>query len=146
MATEIEHKYIVNNDSYVKLSNQCNHIIQGYLSRVPDRTVRVRIFNDCGYLTVKSKNHGDTRLEFEYQIPPEDARQMLALCEPPVIEKYRYIVDYEGFRWEVDQFVAPGVMTVAEIELPSSDTTYPLPPFVGRNVTGNPEYYNSNLK
>lgn len=145
MAHEIEHKYLVINDSFVEMSSESHHIMQGYLSRVPERVVRIRLRDDRGFITVKGKNHGDTRLEFEYEVPIEDARQMLTLCEGKIIDKTRYMVPFEGFIWEVDRFMSPVDLTVAEIELPASDTAYPLPPFVGPNVTGDHRYYNSNL-
>lgn len=146
MATEIEHKFLVANDGYRTMAAHSVEIEQGYLSRDPERTVRVRIKGDHGYITVKGKNAGDARLEFEYEIPLADARAILGLCIPPVISKRRWIVPYEGYIWEVDEFhgsLSP--LIVAEIELPSSDTRYILPPFVGENVTGDPSYYNSNL-
>ena len=145
MALEIEHKYLVKDDSYIDMTSSHAEIAQGYLNRVPERTVRIRIAGEKAYLTVKGKNSGDVRLEFEYEIPLADAHQMLPLCEG-VIEKTRYYVEYDGHRWEVDRFkgsLAP--LVTAEIELPSSDTPYSLPPFIGENVTGNPRYYNSNL-
>lgn len=145
MAHEIEHKYLVINDTFLEMSSESHHIMQGYLSRVPERVVRIRLLDDRGFITVKGKNHGDTRLEFEYEIPVKDARQMLNLCEGKIIDKTRYMVPFEGFMWEVDRFTSPVDMTVAEIELPTSDTAYPLPPFFGPNVTGDPRYYNSNL-
>lgn len=145
MAHEIEHKYLVIDDSYRDMSVGIHHITQGYLSRVPERVVRIRLLDDRGFLTVKGKNDGDIRLEFEYEIPAEDARQLLALCEGKIIDKTRYIVPFKGFTWEVDCFAGDDGLIVAEIELPSSDTAYPLPPFIGRNVTGQARYYNSNL-
>lgn len=145
MAHEIEHKYLVINDTYQTMSIARHHIMQGYLSRIPERVVRVRLLDDRGFLTVKGKNDGDTRLEFEYEIPVEDARQLLSLCDGKIIDKTRYIVPFDGFTWEVDRFSGDEGMTVAEIEIPSSDTSYPLPPFVGENVTGQVRYYNSNL-
>lgn len=145
MAHEIEHKYLVIDDSYRDMSVGIHHIKQGYLSRVPERVVRIRLLDDRGFLTVKGKNDGDIRLEFEYEIPAEDARQLLTLCEGRIIDKTRYIVPFKGFTWEVDCFAGDDGLIVAEIELPSSDTAYPLPPFIGRNVTGQARYYNSNL-
>lgn len=145
MGKETEHKYIVVDDSYKDMSSRHYTIRQGYLSRDIDRTVRIRLRDDKGFITVKGRNIGDTRAEFEYEIPAEDARRMLDMCEPPVIVKTRYIVEWHGHIWEVDNFTAPREMTVAEIELPSSDTPYDQPPFVGKNVTGDPAYYNSQL-
>ncbi len=145
MAKEIEHKYLVKNDGYVGMSMASHHIRQGYLSRVPERVVRVRTYDDKGFITVKGKNQGDTRLEFEYEVPLCEAEEMLSLCEPPVIDKVRYIVPYAGFIWEVDKFESKSNLVTAEIELPESDMRYGLPPFVGENVTGDPKYYNSNI-
>lgn len=145
MGVEIEHKYLVKDDSYKKASRESYHICQGYLSKDPERVVRVRTLGNKGFITVKSKNHGDRRLEFEYEIPYADAVEILSLCMSPTIEKTRYIVDYEGFTWEIDEFVNPCEMTTAEIELPDSGTIYSIPPFIGENVTGNTAYYNSNL-
>lgn len=146
MSLEIEHKYIVVSDAYKSDVISVTNIEQGYLSRTPERTVRVRIVGEKGYLTIKGKNVGDTRLEFEYEIPVSDACEMLSLCDGCVIKKTRYIVNYAGFRWEVDEFhgdLAP--LVLAEIELTDSSQDYPLPTFVGEDVTNNPMYYNSNL-
>lgn len=146
MALEIEYKYLVKNDNYKAMATASFRIRQGYLSRVPERVVRVRTKGDRGYLTVKGKNSGAVRLEYEYEIPFEDATGMLELCQSPIIDKIRYIVPYEGHTWEVDEFLSPrsGLVT-AEIELGSADERYLKPDFIGEDVTGNPEYYNSNL-
>lgn len=143
---EIEHKYLVINDSYKNMAKSHREIRQGYLNRKPERTVRVRTVGQSGYLTVKGKNSGDTRLEFEYEIPLEDALKMLELCEPGIIVKTRYIVDFGGMTWEVDEYHGDREgLVVAEIELPYSGYKYELPSFVGENVTGDSRYYNSNL-
>lgn len=146
MAFEIEHKYLVNNECYRHLATESHHIVQGYLSRERGRTVRVRTWDNRGYITIKSANVGATRQEFEYEIPIVDAQQLLQLCPPPVIDKTRHIVIYSGNRWEVDEFhgaLAP--LVTAEIELPDEGYNYTLPPFVGENVTGDRRYYNSQL-
>lgn len=146
MGLEIEQKYLVKNDSYRGMSTSVREIRQGYLSRVPERTVRVRTVDDKGFITVKGLTRGLVRLEYEYEIPVTDARELLTLCEPPVIEKRRYIVDYAGKKWEVDEFMGHlSPLVVAEIELNSEDEQYETPPFIGKNVTGDPRYYNSNL-
>lgn len=146
MALEIEYKYLVKNDSYRLLASESVSIFQGYLSRDPERTVRVRIKGDKGFLTVKGKSSGAVRYEFEYEISIDDASKMLGMCIPPILEKIRYLVPYEGHLWEVDEFLGHkrGLVT-AEIELMSADEQYHIPDFIGENVTGNPEYYNSNL-
>lgn len=146
MGLEIEQKYLVRNDSYREMPNSVREIRQGYLSRVPERTVRVRTVDDKGFITVKGLTRGLVRLEYEYEIPVTDARELLTLCDPPVIEKRRYIVDYAGKKWEVDEFMGHlSPLVVAEIELNSEDEQYEIPPFIGKNVTGDPRYYNSNL-
>lgn len=146
MAYEIEHKYLVVNDSYKSMATGRIDIKQGYLNRNPDRTVRVRTLGDKGFLTVKSRNHGPKRLEFEYEIPFHDAEQIIKLAQPGLVEKTRYIVPYDGLIWEVDEFHGSlrGV-TVAEVELPSTDYIYAKPPFIGEDITGDPRFYNSNL-
>ena len=146
MAFEIEHKYLVTCDCYKKLATDSFHIIQGYLSRVPERTVRIRIKNDSAYITVKGKSEGAGRLEYEYEIPKGDALEMLELCIPPILEKIRYHVTFQGHLWEVDEFMGDREgLVIAEIELISDEEEYPIPDFIGENVTGNPKYYNSNL-
>lgn len=146
MAIEIEHKYLVKNNNYRLISTNATHILQGYLCREPERTVRVRVRGERGFLTVKGKNQGARRLEFEYEILIEDAQKMLQLCTPPILDKTRYIVPYDGQTWEVDEFHGDreGLVT-AEIELKHENEQYKLPDFIGENVTGNPAYYNSNL-
>lgn len=146
MALEIEYKYLVKNDNYKSMASSQSHIRQGYLSRDPNRIVRVRVRDDKGYLTVKTKNVGASRNEFEYEIPCEMANSLLGLCDKPILDKTRYLVSFEGYIWEVDEFHGghDGLVT-AEIELQSEDEPYSIPDFVGENVTGNPKYYNSNL-
>lgn len=147
MAIETEYKYLVKDDSYKGIAFEKRHILQGYLSRDPERVVRLRIAGDHAYLTVKGKNNGASRLEFEYPLPMEDAKEIIKLCIPPIIEKYRYKVEYGGHIWEVDEFCgALAPLVTAEIELKSPDEKYSLPSFVGENVTGDPRYYNSNLQ
>ena len=148
MAKEIERKFLVRDDSYRALAKQTRSIVQGYLSCRPDSTVRVRIVDDEAYLTVKSKNYGCLRGEWEYQIPIDDAKELLNLCEPEsvIIEKTRYIIEVEDLKWEIDEFHGGlNGLVVAEIELPSEDTSFELPSFIGQEVTGDPKYYNSNL-
>lgn len=146
MGKEIEHKYLVINDSYRKLAVKVYEISQGYLSQDADRVVRIRIKADKGYITIKSRNVGDTRGEYEYEIPISDAREMLAICLPTVISKTRYIVPFEGNDWEIDEFhgVHEG-LAIGEIEIPYSGYEYGIPNFIGENVTGDTRYYNSVL-
>lgn len=146
MALEIERKFLVVDDSFRHLAVSQTEIRQGYLSRDADATVRVRLKGDRAFLTVKTRNQGCVRNEFEYQVPVADVEAMLCVCKGLVLEKTRYVVPFEGFDWEVDIFhgALEGVK-VAEIELPSADAEFALPPFVGEEVTGRPEYYNSNI-
>lgn len=146
MAKEIERTFLVDNDSFREMATKTIDIKQGYLNRDPERTVRVRIANDRGFLTVKGKNTGCERLEFEYEVPLEDAEQMLFLCSGRVIDKTRYIIPFEGFVWEVDEYHKDlSGLIVTEVELERPDEVFDLPPFVGREVTGDPKYYNSQL-
>ncbi len=145
MAFEIERKYIVRDESFKALAQEATPMVQGYLSRNPEATVRIRIAGTKAWLTVKSKNHGAVRHEWEYEVPAEDARQMLQLCQG-VIEKVRYKVPYAQYLWEVDVFMGRHTgLVLAEVELPEADAEAELPPFVGPEVTGDPRYYNSNL-
>lgn len=146
MALEIERKYLVADHSFRELACESIHIRQGYISRDADATIRVRIAGRRAFLTVKTKNKGCVRQEYEYEIPASDGADLLKLCKGPVISKIRHIVDYAGFKWEIDEFLdnLSGI-TVAEIELPTPETVFPLPPFAGKEVTGNPDYYNSNI-
>lgn len=148
MGKEIEHKYLVETDvSYKRLAVEVREIKQGYISREINGTVRVRITGDRARLTIKGRTVGDTRSEFEYSIPVADAEDMLrTLCEQPVITKSRYIVPFAGNTWEVDEFHgALEGLTIAEIEIPSSDYKYAVPAFATRNVTDDSRFYNSNL-
>lgn len=146
MATEIEHKYLVTDDSFLQMATESHELVQAYLSRETGRTVRVRICDNRAFLTVKGSNHGIKRDEFEYEIPLNDANSMLKLCPAPIIMKTRSIVPYRGNRWEVDTFHGEleGLVT-AEIEVPSANFQFELPPFVGREVSDDRRFYNSQL-
>ena len=148
MAKEIERKFLVCGTEYRTQAEARYEIMQGYLSADPDATVRVRIAGDNAFITVKSRNSGAVRNEWEYPVPAADAREMLRVCNRGrLIEKTRYIVSAgNGLRWEVDEFHgALDGLVVAEIELPSEDTVFGLPAFVGEEVTGDAHYYNSSL-
>jgi len=144
VAIEIERKYLVSGTGWE--SAEAKFYCQGYLSRTAERTVRVRLGGDSAYITVKGKSQGASRLEFEYPIPIEDAQQILALCEQPLIAKTRHLISFKGHTWEVDQFAGANAgLVIAEIELESEDETFELPPWVGAEVTSDPRYYNSRL-
>lgn len=145
MGKEIEHKYLVTSEDYKDVADTSYIITQGYLSKDKERVVRIRILDNSGFITIKGKTSGDTRHEYEYQIPLKDAVGMLELCIGEVIKKKRWIVSYMGNKWEVDEFINRDFPTIAEIELPESTHDYLLPPFVGKDVTGDPKYYNSNI-
>lgn len=147
MAKEIERKYLVVSDSYRRMASTSSLIIQAYLSRDPKATVRVRIKGDKAYLTIKGVNDGAVRDEWEYAIPVDDAKEMIKRCASgTVIEKTRWIVDYAGMTWEVDEFGGKhSGLVIAEVELPTAEAEIDLPPFVGKEVTGDVRYYNSSL-
>ncbi len=146
MAEEIERKFLVRRGEW-KPRGTGSRILQGYLCSVPERTVRVRIRDDRAYLAIKGKNDGIRRAEFEYEIPATDAEKLIGLCEQPVIAKRRYLEEYEGFVWEIDVFEGENEgLTLAEIELPSEDTAFPLPSWAGEEVSADSRYYNSNLQ
>jgi len=121
-------------------------IKQGYLNSEKERTVRVRIKGEKGFLTVKGKTVNASRLEFEYEIPKSDALQLLKLCERPIIEKIRYEVPLNGNVWEIDEFegINKGLI-MAEVELESENQAFIRPDWIGEEVTSDIRYYNSNL-
>lgn len=146
MAKEIERKFLVINSTYKVLATDSRDMAQGYLSSDIEATVRVRISGDKAWITVKSRNRGAVRDEWEYEIPVNDAREMLAICKGKVIEKTRYYVPDGGLTWEIDEFHGEHAgLVVAEVELPDADYPVSLPTFVGDEVTGDPRYYNSTL-
>jgi adenylate cyclase len=147
MNQEIERKFLVARPDYKKLYTTKTTIQQGYLSRVPERTVRVRVADNSAWITIKgiSDAAGLTRNEWEFEIPAEDGRALLALCVPPIIHKTRYCVPYGSFTLEIDEFEAPKKMTLAEVELPETTTPFEPPSWLGKEVTGDPQYYNANL-
>jgi len=146
MATEIERKFLVKDDTWRGLGKG-SHYRQGYLSTEPDRTVRVRVAAGKGYLTIKGRTVDATRAEYEYVIPLADADTMLdELCERPLIEKTRYRINQQGLVWEVDEFEGENAgLVIAEVELASADQVVALPDWVGEEVTTDPRYYNANL-
>jgi CYTH domain-containing protein len=145
MATEIERKFLVREGPWREAGAKTYR--QGYLSTVKERTVRVRTINDKGYLTIKGISVGASRLEFEYEIPVEDAEELLdSLCEKPLIEKSRHKLDHGGLTWEVDVFFGENEgLIVAEVELQSENQVFERPDWVAEEVTSDPRYYNANL-
>ena len=146
MPQEIERKLLVKDDSWREPGSGTLYR-QGYLSTVPERSVRVRLIRDRGYLTVKGASSGAARAEYEYEIPGEEAREMLDnLCERPLIEKTRYRVEYQGLTWEIDEFQGSNAgLVIAEVELEEADQAVSLPDWVDKEVTGDRRYYNASL-
>ncbi|MCB9014929.1 MAG: CYTH domain-containing protein [Lentimicrobiaceae bacterium] len=146
MALEIEHKFLVNSSAYRSLAKPVLYR-QGYLAVLSDKIVRVRTAGTKAYITIKAKVSVLTRKEYEYEIPLADAETMLnEMCMGPLIEKYRYKIFYEGFVWEVDEFLGDNNgLVVAEIEVKSENQDFPIPLWVDTEVTGDPRYLNSNL-
>jgi len=147
MHTEIERKFLVSGE-FLTDATEATEIVQGYLSRAPERTVRVRIRGDKGYITIKGKtsDSGMTRYEWEKEIPAREARELLMLCEPFTVIKTRYLVPFSGHTFEVDVFDGDNAgLVLAEIELDSTDEVFEKPHWLGKEVTGNHKYYNSYL-
>ena len=147
MATEIERKFLVDAEkiSAVKFPDG-ETIVQGYLSTEPNKTVRVRLKNNRGCLTIKSATVGISRQEFEYEIPAADAEELLKLCGTNVLKKIRRKIFHGGHLWEVDFFGGRHAgLILAEVELNSPDEIVDLPPWVAREVSDDPRYFNSQL-
>ncbi len=146
MVQEIERKFLVTSDTWRRKAKG-TYYRQGFLSTEPARTVRVRIAGERGTLTIKGKTVGATRDEFEYDIPREQAEQLLdTLCLRPLIEKVRYLVREGAHTWEVDVFEGENAgLVVAEIELQREDEVFERPDWLGREVTDDPRYFNANL-
>jgi adenylate cyclase len=145
MAIEIERKYLVKGTEWRGLAEPIQYV-QGYLLVDEQRTVRVRITGNSGFLTIKGKSLGMGRKEFEYQIPLEDARELLQLSITSLIEKKRSSIEWEGKFWEVDEFEGKNRgLILAEIELKSEDEIFAIPPWIGEEVTDDIRYYNFYL-
>lgn len=146
MGVEIEKKFLTIGDGWRKLGTGKEYC-QGYLSGRDDTTVRVRIIEQRGIITIKGPNNDGKKAEFEYDIPYDDARKMLDnLCRQPLIEKTRYKVPFGGFIWEVDEFKGENEgLVFAEIELERVDQPFDKPEWIGKEVTSDGRYYNANL-
>jgi adenylate cyclase len=146
VGVEIERKFLLVGDAWRALGTP-SLLRQGYLNTDPARTVRVRIEGQGAWLTIKSKNVGAARGEWEYPIPLAEAAELLDhVCAGPLIEKYRRRIAYEGHLWEVDEFLGENAgLAVAEIELSSEGEGFAVPAWAGEEVTGDPRYYNSSL-
>ena len=146
MATEIERKFLVTGE-YKHLAHSRLHLTQGYIAS-GSRTVRVRMSDDRAWLTIKGRSTDDglSRIEWEKEISQSEARELLPLVEGALIDKYRYLVEYRGHTFEVDEFLGENEgLTIAEVELSSVDEAYERPEWLGREVTGERRFYNSHL-
>ena len=147
MAKEIERKFLVKGD-FKSAAKKETRIIQGYLSSVPERTVRVRIKGDRGFITIKGigNESGASRFEWEKEIPVEEVKELLKICEPGIIDKTRYLVDVGNHTFEVDEFYGDNEgLIVAEVELKDENEVFEKPDWLGEEVTGDKKYYNSML-
>lgn len=147
MAQEIERKFLVSGE-FKSLAKKALTIKQGYLCANAGRTVRVRVRDDRGFLTIKGRSDvaGLSRFEWEKEISAEDAESLLLLCEPGIVDKTRYLVDFAGHTFEVDEFHGENQgLVMAELELVSEDEPYRRPEWLGEEVTGDRRYYNAYL-
>ena len=145
---EIERKFLVKSDAFKAEAFKSSEIKQGYLNSHPERTTRIRIQDDTAFLTIKGKSSesGLSRFEWEKEIPVNEALELLKLCEPGVIEKMRYLVKAGAHVFEIDEFFGENEgLVMAEIELKSEDDTFEKPEWLGKEVTGDNKYYNSQL-
>ena len=153
MALEIERKFLVTGDGWRMAAHAVVPMAQGYINDLgamdhggQKASVRVRIQGEEAFLNLKSRELGRSRQEFDYPIPVEDARALLALCVGGMIDKRRHLVEYGGHLWEVDEFLGENAgLVVAEIELSSVEEAFEPPPWLGREVTEEPRYYNLAL-
>jgi len=146
MGDEIERKFLVRGDAW-RAEATSSTFRQGFLSTEPERTVRVRVAGDRGWLTIKGVNVGARRAEYEYEIPREDATRMLeTLCKRPLIDKVRHTLVVGEHTWEIDVFEGDNAgLVVAEVELSSEDEVFERPIWLGQEVTDDPRYFNSSL-
>lgn len=149
MAQEIERKFLVLDPSYKHEAFSSSHIRQGYICSERGRTVRIRIRDTKAYITIKgpSVDNGLSRYEFEQEIPLDDAERLMLLCEPGIIDKTRWLVKSGSHTFEVDEFFGDNEgLVMAEVELKSIDDIPVIPHFIGKEVTGDRRYYNSQLR
>lgn len=145
---EIERKFLVKSEVYKSFATSKKRIVQGFLNTDPNRTVRIRITGDQGYITVKGKSNasGTTRFEWEREIGINEAEALLQLCEKGILEKCRYVIPLGNHYIEVDEFYGENEgLTIAEVELSTENETFEKPDWLGKEVTGEVKYYNSQL-
>lgn len=145
MNIEIERKFLLLNNLW-KSEAIGVHYKQAYLNEKGDNTIRVRIEGNQAKLTIKSKATNISRMEFEYDIPMEDAEKLFLIAKTPAVEKYRYKIEYAGNIWEVDEFLGDNEgLVIAEIELKSENQPFQKPSWIGMEVSGDKRYTNANL-
>jgi len=147
MAKEIERKFLVKGN-FKEFVSKSQRITQGYLSSAPKRTVRVRIKGEKGFLTIKGivNKSGASRYEFEKEITIKETKELLNICEPGIINKTRYFVEFKNHTYEVDEFYGDNKgLIIAEMELESENEKFKKPNWLGKEVTGDVKYYNSML-
>ncbi|MFS4415554.1 CYTH domain-containing protein [Maribacter sp. 2307ULW6-5] len=145
---EVERKFLVTSAAYKQGAKNSTRIVQGFLNTDPERTVRVRIRDNAGFLTVKGKGNdtGTTRFEWESAISLQDATDLIDLCEPGILEKIRHEVPVGDHLFEVDEFLGENKgLVIAEVELKHEDEVFVRPHWLGKEVTGQARYYNSQL-
>lgn len=145
---EIERKFLVKSLDFINEATNSIWVVQGFLNTHPERTVRIRIKNNKGFITVKgiSNSSGTSRAEWEKEIDIEEAEMLLKLCEPGLISKTRYEVIFGNHTYEIDVFDGDNKgLIIAEIELSSEDEFFEKPKWLGNEITGNIKYYNSQL-
>ena len=148
MSIEIERKFLVLNTNFKKEYNNSKYIIQGFLNSDKNRVVRIRVIDDKAFLTIKGKSNktGTTRFEWEKEINKHEAEKLLLLCEPSIIEKTRYYIKKGNHIYEIDEFLGDNKgLVIAEIELESENEVFVKPTWLGKEVTGETKYYNSNI-
>ena len=147
MATEIERKFLLRDDSWRAQAQRAEHMRQGYLAGSEHCSIRIRVTDNDARLNIKSATLGITRSEFEYLVPAADAELMLrTLCGTRTLEKIRHYVDHAGHEWEIDEFLGANAgLVVAELELAAVDEAYVPPSWLGEEVSDDPRYYNSCL-
>jgi adenylate cyclase len=147
MPKEIERKFLINHDKWEHTEKPIGDFYrQGYLLTDPSKTIRVRLTNTSAFLTIKGLSVGATRPEFEYEIPMQDAKELLDNFAVSELSKVRYKINFKDKLWEIDAFLGDNLgLIVAEIELKSENEAFDLPDWIDKEVTGEQKYYNSNL-
>jgi adenylate cyclase len=146
MAIEIERRFLLSNDAWRASVARSTRITQGYLAITENSVIRVRVRDTKGYVTIKSRDGGLARQEFEYSIPLDDAKALLNLCGKRILEKTRHEVSYAGYCWEIDEYLAPlGDLIIAEVELRSESEDPPRPAWIGDDITHDGSFSNAAL-